>query len=139
MLPTIAPHNRVGPLSGLGLSLGNLAGILMLAFMMVVFSLPGKVDWSFMPAHPLVRRRARRRTIPSGSPDRSPASGCCVFAIPLFLFTPDRPSIGLGIGHAIASGARSVWRTIESLRHYRNVAPLSGRAHAVQRRHDARC
>ena len=125
MLPTIAPHNRVGPLSGLGLSLGNLAGILMLAFMMVFFSLPGQVDWSFIPAHPWfgVSQAAH-------DPERlaGPISGVwlLLFAIPLFLLTPDRPSVGLGIGHAVTSGARSVWRTIKSLRHYRNIAHYLG-------------
>ena len=125
MLPTIAPHNRVGPLSGLGLSLGNLAGILMLATMMLLFSLPGKVDWSFVPAHPWfgVSQAAHDPERLSG-----PISGVwlLIFAIPLFLFTPDRPSVGLGITHAVTSGAKSVWRTILSLGHYRNIAHYLG-------------
>ena len=125
MLPTIAPPQRVGPLSGLGLSLGNLAGILMLAAMMYFFSLPGKVDWSFVPAHPWfgVDQAAHDPERLSG-----PISGVwlLIFAIPLFLFTPDKPSVGLGIGHAVVSGAKSVWRTILSLRHYRNVGHYLG-------------
>ena len=125
MLPTIAPHERVGPLSGLGLSLGNLAGILMLAFMMVFFALPGKVDWSFVPAHTLfgVDQAAH-------DPERlaGPISGgwLLLFCLPLFLFTPDRPSVGLGLRHAMVYGARSVWRTVKSLRHYRNIGHYLG-------------
>ena len=53
MLPTIAPHERVGPLSGLGLSLGNLAGIILLGFMFVAFSAPGNLHWFFIPDQPL--------------------------------------------------------------------------------------
>ena len=125
MLPTIAPPERVGPLSGLGLSLGNLAGILMLAFMMIFFALPGRVDWSFVPTHTLfgVDQAAHE-------PERlaGPISGgwLLLFCIPLFLFTPDRPSVRMSLGHAMASGARSVWGTVKSLRHYRNVGHYLG-------------
>ena len=125
MLPTIAPHERVGPLSGLGLALGNLAGILMLAFMMIFFALPGRVDWSFVPAHTLfgVDQAAH-------DPERlaGPISGgwLLLFCLPLFLFTPDRPSVGLGIVAAMKSGARSVWNTVLSLRHYRNIGHYLG-------------
>ena len=42
LLPTIAPPARVAGLSGLGLSLGNAAGILLL-FFLVAFALPGKI------------------------------------------------------------------------------------------------
>lgn len=125
MLPTIAPHERVGPLSGLGLALGNLAGILMLAFMMIFFALPGRVDWSFVPAHTLfgVDQAAHEPERLSG-----PISGMwlLLFCLPLFLFTPDRPAGGLPIGRAMAQGARSVWNTIQSLRHYRNIAHYLG-------------
>jgi UMF1 family MFS transporter len=125
MLPTIAPHERVGPLSGLGLSLGNLAGIIMLAFMMVFMSLPGMVDWSFIPAHPIfgISQAAH-------DPERlsAPISGVwlLIFAVPLFLLTPDRPSVGLPVTTAVREGAKSVWRTVLSLKHYRNIAHYLG-------------
>ena len=53
MLPTIVPPERVALLSGLSLTLGNGIGLLILIFMLVFFSLPGNVAWSFIPAHPL--------------------------------------------------------------------------------------
>ena len=40
MLPAIAPTERVGSLSGLGLALGNVAGILLLGFMLIAPTLP---------------------------------------------------------------------------------------------------
>ncbi|MEJ1970305.1 MAG: MFS transporter [Rhizomicrobium sp.] len=121
MLPTIAPHDRVGPLSGLGLSLGNLAGIVLLAFMMIAFALPGQVDWPFVPAHPLfgVSQAAHDPERLSG-----PISGIwlAVFALPLFLFTPDKPSTGVPIVAQVRQGVRAVIGTIRSLRHYKNIA-----------------
>jgi UMF1 family MFS transporter len=121
MLPTIAPHERVGPLSGLGLSLGNLAGIILLVFMMLAFSLPGHVDWPFVPNHPLfgVDQAAHE-------PERlaGPISGLwlLVLSLPLFLFTPDKPSNGVPLRKQMMLGVRAVWSTVKSLRHYRNIA-----------------
>ena len=121
MLPTIAPHERVGPLSGLGLSLGNLAGIILLAFMMLAFSLPGQVDWPFVPSHPLfgVDQAAHDPERLSG-----PISGIwlLIFAIPLFVFTPDKPSNGIPLRKQMMLGVNAVWRTVKSLKHYQNVA-----------------
>ncbi|HJW40103.1 MAG TPA: MFS transporter, partial [Rhizomicrobium sp.] len=120
MLPTIAPHERVGPLSGLGLSLGNLAGILLLGFMIIAFSAPGLLHWPFIPDHPLfgISREAH-------TPERltGPISGIwlAIFSLPLFFLTPDKPSTGIPIRRQMMLGVRAVWNTIVSLKHYRNV------------------
>ncbi|HSZ74949.1 MAG TPA: MFS transporter, partial [Rhizomicrobium sp.] len=53
MLPTIVTHERIGSLSGLSLALGNVSGLILLIFLLIGFVLPGAVDWSFIPAHPL--------------------------------------------------------------------------------------
>src|SRR5262249_48490499 len=120
MLPTIAPHDRVGPLSGLGLSLGNLAGIILLGFMFVAFSAPGNLHWFFIPAHPLLGISRELHT-----PERltGPISGIwlAIFALPLFLFTPDKPSTGIPVTRQMMLGVRAVWSTIVSLKHYRNI------------------
>jgi UMF1 family MFS transporter len=121
MLPTIAPPNRIGPLSGLGLALGNAAGIVLMIFMLIAFALPGKVHWPFVPSHTLFGIDQAKY-----EPDRlaGPISGLwlLVLSMPLFLFTPDKPSAGLPVLTAMRSGVRSVIGTIRSLRHYRNVA-----------------
>ena len=121
MLPTIAPSDRIGPLSGMGLALGNAAGIVLMIFMLYAFALPEKVHWSFIPAHPLFGISALAH-----EPDRlaGPISGIWLLflSMPLFFFTPDKASAGLSAMAAMRSGVRSVIGTIGSLRHYRNVA-----------------
>ncbi len=120
LLPTIAPPRRVAGLSGLGLSLGNAAGILLLSFMLIAFSLPGHVDWSFVPSHPLwgVDQATHE-------PERlaGPVAGLwlLVFSLPLFLFTPDRKGRNVTFATAMITGIRSVFSTVRSLRQYRNV------------------
>jgi MFS transporter, UMF1 family len=125
MLPTIASNRGVGPLSGLGLALGNAAGVLLFLFMLFAFVLPGKVQWPFVLAHPLfgIDQAAHE-------PERlaGPMAGLwlLVFSLPLFFFTPDRPSVGLGIWKAMTTGVRSVIRTVRSLDHYRNIGHYLG-------------
>jgi len=120
LLPTIAPPRRVAVLSGLGLSLGNAAGIILLLFMLIAFSLPGHVHWPFVPAHPLwgINQAAHE-------PERlaGPVSGIwlLIFSLPLFLFTPDRAGTKVSLWHAMIAGIRSVIATVNSLRRYRNV------------------
>lgn len=120
LLPTLAPAARVAGLSGLGLSLGNAAGIVLLLFMLIAFALPGVVSWPFVPAHPLfgIDQAAHE-------PERLAGIVCAlwlvVFSLPLFLFTPDRPATSLPLGVAMREGVVSVIRTVKSLKHYRNV------------------
>jgi len=120
LLPTVASHRGIAGLSGLGLALGNAAGIVLLLFMLIAFSLPGVVPWSFIPAHPLfgVDQAAHE---PERLAGPIAAVWLLVFAVPLFLFTPDRPSSNLTLLSAMREGVKSVIRTVRSLRHYRNV------------------
>ncbi len=120
LLPTIAPRAQVAGLSGLGLALGNAAGVVLLLFMLFAFALPGVVPWSFIPAHPLFGISQALH-----EPERLSGPICAVwlivFSIPLFFFTPDRPSSNMPLFQAMMAGVRSVIRTIRSLKHYRNV------------------
>ncbi|HEY3778258.1 MAG TPA: MFS transporter [Rhizomicrobium sp.] len=121
MLPSIAAPARIGGLSGLGLALGNASGVLLLIFMLIAFVLPGAVSWPFVPAHPLfgigqAQHGAERLAGPIA------ALSISVFAIPLFLWTPDRPPRRLGWVRASVAGIRSVFATLGSLKRFRNVA-----------------
>ena len=121
MLPTIATHARIGSLSGLSLSLGNVSGLALLIFILVAFALPGHVHWSFIPAQPLfgISQAAHE-------PERltGPIAALCIviFTIPLLLFTPDLERGQVGWRDASIAGIRSVIRTVRSLGHYRNAA-----------------
>ncbi len=121
LLPAIAPHERVGFLSGLGLALGNLSSLFLLLLMLFAFVLPGRVPWSFLPAHPLfgidqAAHEPERLTGPLS------ALSILVFSLPLLLWTPDSPQMRMGWIDASIRGVRSVIRTMKSLDHYRNVA-----------------
>jgi UMF1 family MFS transporter len=121
MLPTLAPDEKVGKLSGLALALGNLSGVILFVFMLVCFVWPGQVSWPFVPAEPWfgIEKAAFE-------PERMVgplfAIWFFIFGLPLFLFTPDQPPVALGPIKAVRQGLRSLGRTIRSLRNYRNVA-----------------
>ena len=116
MLPVIAPQRRMGFLSGLGFSLGNLFGISVFLFFLLA--------WSWNP-HPLFGLDPAAH-----EPERAVGflSGLwfVVFAIPLFLFTPDSRGTGLPLKLAIRDGFTSLSRTVRKVGRYRNVATFLG-------------
>jgi UMF1 family MFS transporter len=122
MLATIAPVQRIGFLSGLGVALAQASTLLGLSILLYAFMLPGEVGWSFIPQHPLFG-------IDPSQFENSRISGpfsaiwLLVFSLPLFLFTPDgaRISGGRAFG-AVVAGMRQLRDTARELKHYRNVA-----------------
>jgi UMF1 family MFS transporter len=125
MLPAVAPHERIGFLSGLGLALGNAGALLILCFMLWAFMLPGNVDWSFVPAEPLFG-------IDASAHENSRISGPIVavwlllFSLPLLLWTPDVTGTNVPVRKAIARGIGNVIGTVRKLRHYKNIAIYLG-------------
>ena len=121
MLPTLVPEPKVGALSGLGLALGNLAGVVLLVFMLVFFALPGQVDWPFVPSKPWfgIDQAAHE-------PERMVgplfAIWFLIFGAPLFFFSPDQPKVSLGVIAAVRRGITSLVNTVLGLKNYRNVA-----------------
>ena len=120
LLPTVASQRGLAGLSGLALSLGNAAGILLMLFMLICFALPGRVPWGFIPAHPLfgVDQATFEQYRLAGPVS---AVWLLVFSLPLFLFTPDTPASNVKLFAAMIAGVKSVIRTTRSLKHYRNV------------------
>jgi UMF1 family MFS transporter len=116
MLPSIVPGPRIGAWSGLGLGLGNVAGIVLLLIVLVFF---------YLPAEPLfgLDKAAHEHERIAGP---LCALWFALFSIPFFLFTPDRAATGLPVGEAVRKGIATVVRTLNSLHHYRNVGTFLG-------------
>ena len=112
MLPSLAPARRLGFLSGLGFSLGNAFGILL--FLVFLFA------WSWNP-HPLFGLDKA-----SHQPERAvgfiAAGWFALFAIPLFLFTPDAAPTRRRPVEAVRHGISTLIGTLRKLGDYKNVA-----------------
>jgi UMF1 family MFS transporter len=98
--------------------------VLLLIFYFLFFLLPGHVHAPFVPAHPLfgVDQATYEPQRLSGPIS---AVWMLLFAVPLFLWTPDRASM-LGWRESLRQGTASVVATIRSLKHYKNVAHYLG-------------
>jgi len=111
MLPSLVPPARVGRWSGLGYALGNVAGIVLLIFILVFI---------YLPQQPLL---GLNRALHEHERISGPlcAVWFALFSVPFFLWTPDRASTRLPVGEAVRRGFESVARTAKSLPRYRNV------------------
>lgn len=111
--------------SGLALSCGNGLSVLALIFVLWAFALPGKVDWPFIPAHPLfgldpLKHEADRIVAPMA------ALIFAVWTIPLFLFTPDEPKTGSSFMEALKGGVRTLKGMLGTLRGHKDAAVFLG-------------
>jgi UMF1 family MFS transporter len=111
--------------SGLALSCGNGLSVLALIFVLWAFALPGKVDWPFIPAHPLfgldpLKHETDRIVAPMA------ALIFAVWTIPLFLFTPDEPKTGIRFIEALKGGARTLKGMLATLRGHKDAAVFLG-------------
>ena len=120
MLPHVAPATRIGFISGLAISLGNVAGLLLMVSVLYMLALPGTVAWSWVPDQAMFgidqdRFEDARIVGPLT------AIWLLAFALPLLFFTPDGAA-GQGIRQAVREGLREVRETVRELPHYRNIA-----------------
>ena len=121
MLPAIATERRMAVLSGAGYGVAQVAGILVLALVLVAFQLPGNVEAPFIadaPALGLDRAAHEDERIVG------PLAGLwfLVFMLPLFALTPDQAPTGRGRLAAARHGLAQLGETFRRLRHFRNVA-----------------
>lgn len=121
MLTRAAPPPVLSYVSGLGLSLGNAASVLLLLFVLVTIALPGQMDLPLIPDAPMFGLDPAAYE-PSRIVTLLCAGWLILFVIPLFLYTPDLTTTGERFGDAMKHGVGNVWRTIRKLRDYRNVA-----------------
>lgn len=121
MITSAARTETLSRVSGLGLALGNAASVLLLVFVLVTMALPGQVDWPFIPSAPLFGLDPAQYE-PSRVVTLICALWLILFAVPLFLYTPDLTTTGERFGDALKNGVGNVVRTIRKLNNYRNVA-----------------
>ena len=123
MLPSVVPYQRLGTVSGWGLALGNGGALIILVAMLYAFALPatGLLDWEWLPEEVLFGLDTA-----AFEHDRIAAPISAVwlvlFALPLFLFTPDRSGTGVAAREAVRQGLADVRRTLLRVRAYRNIA-----------------
>lgn len=105
MLPELAPVQKLGRLSGWAWGLGYAGGLVCLVLCLVL------LIWPEQPLFGLDKSAAEhvRATGPLV------AIWFAVFALPLFLFTPDRKSSGLASGEAVRRGLSLLMKTLREL------------------------
>ena len=121
MLPSVAPVDRLGRVSGVAFALGNVGGLGLMLFVLFAFAMPGTNNWSFLPAVPLfgIDRSTHEHDRLVG-----PLAGVWMFllTLPVLLFTPDGRSSGTPMAEAARQGVRDVVKTLRQLPHYSNIA-----------------
>lgn len=121
MLPSVAPVDRLGRVSGVAFALGNVGGLGLMLFVLFAFAMPGTNNWSFLPEAPLfgIDRSTHEHDRLVG-----PLAGVWMFllTLPVLLFTPDGRSSGTPMAEAACQGVRDVVKTLRQLPHYSNIA-----------------
>lgn len=112
MLPSLAPKQMTGRISGWGWGLGYAGGLASLAVALVTLVLPEE------PWFGLSKDGAEHlRAVPVLA-----AVWMAVFAIPLFLWVPDRRPIGnKPLGRAVAEGLATLVKTLRRVKDYGTV------------------
>jgi len=106
MLPGLAPPSRIGRISGWGWGLGYAGGLLCLALVLLALVRP-EVPWFGLSRDGAENIRASALLV---------AAWYAVFAVPLFVFTADRPVSGLGLGAAVVRGLGELRQTVRNVR-----------------------
>ncbi len=120
MLPSIAPQEKIGGLSGYAWGLGYIGGLIALTFVLIYLALPGEMNAPMIPDKPLFGLDMEK-----GEPDRmtGPITGLwyLIFTLPLFLYVPEKRAEGVSLRAAIGDGAKQLLGTLKNLPKYRNI------------------
>ncbi|QHQ36002.1 MFS transporter [Algicella marina] len=113
MLPDLGPREEIGRISGSGWALGYVGGVLVLILVLLLLSpSPGK-ETTLLGINPILGLDPQ-----AGEPARATgpltALWFAVFAVPLFLYTPDAPRRAQVSG-AVTKGLRQLGRTLVAL------------------------
>lgn len=120
MMSSLMPEEKLGRLSGIGWAAGYVGGLVSLALMAGFVVAEPSSGKTLLGLDPLVQLDAATR---QGDRLVGPFSALwyAVFVIPLFLFTPDRPSAPTTAA-PISAGLALLAKTARELRHYKDVA-----------------
>jgi UMF1 family MFS transporter len=111
MLPDLAGPGRVGRVSGWGWALGYAGGLACLVIALFGF-VKAETPLFGIPTEDAAHVRAVMLLA---------AAWFALFALPLFLFVPDRPSTGNGAARAVREGLATLWATIRDIRKYGTI------------------
>jgi MFS transporter, UMF1 family len=119
MMPTLVPRERLGWLSGTGWAVGYAGGLVSLILVLGFIAASPQTGKTLLGFNPLFGLDAAAR---EGDRISGPLSAVwfILFALPLFLFTPDEPA-KLRLKTAAERGLRTLWETVSHLPRYRNV------------------
>lgn len=111
MLPEVAPRGKMGRISGWAWGAGYAGGLACLAACLVLF---------VQPEVPLfgLDKEAYEHVRATG-----PFVGLwfLIFALPMFLLTPDRPGSGKPTGKSVRAGLKTLWETLRKLPRYGSI------------------
>lgn len=111
MLPALVPESRVGRWSGWGWSLGYAGGLASLLLAGAMFMLPERPPFGLDPDR-AEHIRATALLV---------AAWYLVFALPLFLVTPDVPATGASWPRAVRDGWSQLAGVFREVRRYRQI------------------
>lgn len=107
MMVSIAPKDKIGRLSGWGWGFGYFGGLACLVIALFAFI----QSPAFQSTNGL---DVRMTTV-------FVAAWFLLFALPLFVFTPDVKKISLSPGQACCRGIRELWQTLKQIRQHKTV------------------
>ena len=114
MLIDLAPPEKIGRLSGWGWGVGYFGGLTCLILVYLAFISPETPLFGLSKADDALEHiRINGVAV---------ALWFTLFALPLFLFTADRPSAGVSVALAVRRGLTTLWMTIRRVRDYSNIA-----------------
>lgn len=121
MMLTLVPHSALGRLSGIGRAVGYAGGLLSLVIMTGVtfdFAIPNPFGAGVLIAvDPASPTHDQQRFVGPFC-----ALWYLLFAIPMFLFTPDTPRRSGGVVKAVGTAMATLKDTFSNLHRYRNIA-----------------
>ena len=112
MLPDLAPPERLGRWSGWAWGLGYAGGLTCLALVLVGF-VQAETPWFGLDKEAAEHLRITGPFV---------AIWMAVFALPLLLWTPDKPATTEAIGASIRQGLATLAGTLKNLKRYRDAA-----------------